>query len=54
MSIGKPTADRDSMLWVEDIRCWRVVDDDCFSEIAANLRQVFHIVPLVVVATFSE
>ena len=54
MSIGKPTADRDSMLGVEDIRCWRVVDNDCFSQITTDLRQVFHIIPLVVIATLAE
>lgn len=54
MSIGKPTADRHGVLRVEDIRRWRIVDDDGFSQIAANLRQVLDVVALVVVATFAE
>lgn len=40
MRVGEPTADGDRVLGVEDIGCRRVVDDDCFSEIAADLREV--------------
>ena len=54
MSVGEPTADRNSMLGVEDIGCWGVVDDDCILKITAQLRQILNVVSLMVVATFTE
>ena len=38
MGIGEPAADGDCVLGVEDVGGWRVVDDDGFSEVAADLR----------------
>lgn len=40
MSVGKPAADGDSMLRVEDVGCGGVVNDDCFTEVAADLGEV--------------
>lgn len=54
MSIREPAADRYRMLRVEDVRGRGVVDDDGFSQVTANLREIFDIVALVVVATISE
>lgn len=54
MSVGEPTADRDCMLGVEDVGCWGVVDDNCFSEVTADLGQILDVVSLVVVTTFPE
>jgi len=54
MGVRKPAAYRHSMLWMENIRRWRIVDDDGFSQIAANLREVFDIVSLMVVTTLTE
>lgn len=54
MRIREPTADWYGVLGVEDIRGWRVVDDDGVFEVASNLGQVFDVVSLMVVATFAE
>lgn len=54
MRIREPTADWHGVLGVEDIRGWRVVDDDGVFEVASNLGQVFDVVSLMVVATFAE
>jgi hypothetical protein len=54
VGIRKPTADWNSMLWMENVRCWRVVDDDSLPEVPADLRQIFDVVSLVVVATLTE
>ena len=54
MSIAKPAGDGNSMLGVEDIRGGTVVDNNRITEISPNLREVFHIVSLVVVATLAE
>lgn len=35
--VGEPTADRDGVLRVENVRSGRVVDDDCVLEIASDL-----------------
>lgn len=40
MRIREPAADRDGVLGMEDIRRGRIVDDDGFFEVAADLRQV--------------
>jgi len=40
VSVGEPTAYRYGMLWVEDIGCGGIVDDDCVFEFATNLREV--------------
>jgi hypothetical protein len=52
--IGEPTTDRHCVLRMKNVRCGRVVDYDRFFQISADLRQIFNIVPLVVVATFPE
>jgi hypothetical protein len=54
MRIREPTTDRYGVLRVEDVRCWRIVDDDSFSEISSNLGKVFNVISLVVVTTFTE
>ena len=54
MRIREPTADWDRVLGVEDIRSWRVVDDNGVFEVTSNLRKVFDVVSLVVVATLAE
>ena len=70
VGIGKPAADRDGMLGVEDVRGGRVVDDDRILEVATDLRKILyrvslgesgrvrdaylHVVALVVVTAFSE
>lgn len=40
MRIREPTANRYRVLRMKYVRCRRVVDDDCFLEIAANLGQI--------------
>lgn len=42
------------MLWVEDVRCRRVVDDDRLTQWATNLAQILDVVALVVVARLAE
>lgn len=32
---------------MEDVRCWRVVDDDDFVEVSSQTTQIFNIVPFV-------
>lgn len=40
MGVGEPAADGDGVLRVEDVRRGRVVDDDGFAEVAADLGEV--------------
>ena len=54
MRIGKPAADGHGMLGVEDVRCGRVVDDDGVLQVTSDLREVFDVVSLVVVAALAE
>ena len=54
MCVAEPTADGDSVLWVENVRCRRVIDDYGLFEISTHLRKVFDVVALVVVTTLSE
>lgn len=54
MSIGEPTADRNGVLGVEDVGCWRIIDDDGFSKISSHLRKIFDVVSLVIITTFAE
>lgn len=54
MGVWKPTANGNGVLGVEDIWGRRIVDNDCFSEVAANLGEIFDVVTLVIVATLSE
>lgn len=54
MRIREPTADGHGVLGVEDIRGWRVIDDNGILEVAPNLGQIFDVVALMVVATFAE
>lgn len=42
------------MLRVEDVRCWRIVDDNGLSQITADLGEVLDIVALVVVAALTK
>lgn len=42
------------MLRVENIRCGRVVDDNCVLEISSNLGEILDIVALVVVTALAE
>jgi hypothetical protein len=42
------------MLRMEDVRGWGVVNDDGFSQITANLREIFDIVALVVVTALPK
>jgi len=52
--IREPTADGDSVLWVENIRRRRVIDDDGVLQVASNLREVLDVVSLMVIATLPE
>ena len=54
MCVAEPAANRDRMLWVEDVTGGRVVNDDCLLEVSSNLAEVLDVVALVVVATFTE
>lgn len=54
MSIRKPAADGHSVLGVKDIGGGRVVDDDRILQVASYLRQIFHVVTLMIVATLPE
>lgn len=40
MRIREPTADGNSVLWVEDVRGGRVIDDDSILEIPTNLGEI--------------
>lgn len=42
------------MLWVEDVGCGRIIDDNSVLEISSDLGQILDVVSLVVVATLSE
>lgn len=52
--IREPTADGDSVLWVENIRRRRVIDDDGVLQVASNLREVLDVVSLMVIAALPE
>ena len=54
MGVGKPAADRNSMLRVEDVGGRGVVDDDGILEISPYLGEILDVVALVVVATLSK
>lgn len=54
MRIREPTADGDSVLWVENIRCGRVIDDDGVLQVASNLREVLDVVSLVIITALPE
>jgi len=54
VSIREPAADWYGMLRVKDVGCRRVVDDDGFSQVTTNLREIFYVVSLMVVATVAE
>jgi len=42
------------VLGVEDVGCWRIIDDDGFSKISSHLRKIFDVVSLVIITTFAE
>ena len=48
--VVEPARDGHGVVWVEDVRCWRVVNDDCLAYGPAELRQVLDVVALVIVA----
>ena len=52
--VAEPAANRYSMLWVEDVACRRIINDDGFSQIASNLAEILDVVALVIVTAFSE
>lgn len=54
MSVREPTADGDSMLWVENIRGGRVVDDDGVFQVSSDFRKVLDVVAAMVVATLPK
>lgn len=54
MSIREPAADRYRVLRVKDIRGRGIVNNDGFPQVTPNLREIFDIVALVVVAAVSE
>lgn len=54
MRIRKPTADWHSVLGMKDVGRRRIVDNNRILELPSNLREVFDIIALVVVAAFSE
>jgi hypothetical protein len=54
VSIGEPTTDRNGVLGMENVGCWRVVDDDSFAKISSDLGKILDVVSLVIIATFTE
>jgi hypothetical protein len=54
VSIGEPTADWDGVLWVENIRRRRVIDNDSILQVASKLREILDVVAVVVEATLAE
>lgn len=44
MSIREPAADRHRVLWVEDVRCRGVVDDDGILQISTDLRKILYLI----------
>jgi len=54
VGVREPAADRDGVLWVEDVGGGGVVDDDCFAEVAADLGEILDVIALMVITTFSE
>jgi len=52
--VRKPTANGDSVLWVEDVRCRRIINDDCFTQITSDLRKIFDVISLVIITTLTE
>lgn len=43
VGIREPAADRDGVLRVEDIRGWRVVDNDSVLQVTADLRKILRL-----------
>ena len=54
MSIGKPTADWNGVLRVEDVGCRGIVNYNRLSKVAPNLREIFDVIALMVVTTLAE
>lgn len=54
MSIREPTADRHSVLRMEDVRGRRVVNDNSILEVPADLGKILDVVALVVITALSE
>ena len=52
--VVEPARDGHGVVWVEDVRCWRVVNNDRLAYRPAELRQVLDVVALVVVARLAE
>lgn len=54
MCVREPTADRDGVLGVEDVRRRGVVYNDGIFQVSTDLGEVLDVVALVVVAALSE
>lgn len=54
MSIREPTADWDGVLWVENVRRRRVIDNDRILQVASKLGKILDVVSVVVEATLAE
>lgn len=54
MCIWKLVVDGNGVLWMEYVRCRRVVDDDCVFEVMFDLGKVFDVVVLMVIVIFVE
>lgn len=54
VGVREPAADGDRVLRVEDVRGRGVVDNDRVLQVTAHLRQVLHVVTLMVVAALPE
>lgn len=54
VGIVEPARDRDGVVGMEDVRSWRVVDDDRLSYRSPQLAEILYVVALVVVARLAE
>ena len=43
MGVGEPATDGDCMLWMEDVGCGRIIDDDSLSQVTAHLGKVLEL-----------
>lgn len=54
VSVREPTADGYGVLWVEDVRRRRIVNDYRVFEVTADHGKVLYVVPAMVEAAFAE
>lgn len=54
MSIRKPTADGHSMLWVENIRSRRVVNNDGVFQVTPDLGKILDVIAAMIVTALPE